>query len=163
MFVQKTFWILFWAELLCTFWIYGSLPIGGKAYPTPFSYVGEHLIVWLAMISIVQGFLRLAKSRGLIVNSHGIWLPRHYLITGVILELCSSLYLWHYQSIWLREPTIWVDLLTPNHAFKAFIEQRIITWSIFTIVLSMIVLHGNIKQWFSNQASVEVSQKDCRD
>jgi hypothetical protein len=63
MFSTIGFWTLFWAELLTTFWTSLGGPIDyHMPYPSIFSYLGEHVIVWLAFVFIAHLTFSQAKK-----------------------------------------------------------------------------------------------------
>jgi hypothetical protein len=84
-------------EIFTSWWLWGSLPTDTVAvyYPTVWSYIGEHLLIWLMFLAPVAVLFRAISKRGLWEAYMGGW--RFILIFGVaaFLELLSSSYRWY--------------------------------------------------------------------
>ncbi len=84
-------------EIFASWWLWGSLPTDTVAvyYPTGWSYIGEHLLIWLVFLSPVAVLFHAASRRGLWAVYLGGW--RCILIFGLaaLLEFSSSSYRWY--------------------------------------------------------------------
>jgi hypothetical protein len=84
-------------EIFASWWLWGSLPTDTVAvyYPTAWSYIGEHLLIWLVFLVPVAVLFHAASKRGLGAVYLGGW--RFILIFGVaaLLEFLSSSYRWY--------------------------------------------------------------------
>ena len=137
MFSTIGFWALFWAEILTTFWTSLGGPIDYHLpYPTRFSYLGEHALVWLAFAFLAHLALKqIGKSPfSTPFTSLGTALPS-YALVGLFGELAASLLLYRLQAVSPRGVTIWVDPTNPHHVLQSFLIERLTTWVVaFPIV-----------------------------
>jgi hypothetical protein len=130
MFSTVSFWTLFWAEVLTTFWASLGGPIDYTLpYPTRFSYVGEHTLLWMALIFIAHLILKqINKSPFLIAyKSLRTALPC-YALTGLFGDLVTSLLLYRIQSASEKGVTVWVDPTNPDHVLRSFLIERLSAW-----------------------------------
>lgn len=130
MFSTVPFWALFWVEILTTFWTSLGGPIDYRSpYPTTFSYVGEHTLVWMAFLFIAHLVLRrVGKSPFSIpFASLMVALPSYALI-GLFADIGASTLLYRLQATSPRGVTIWFDGTNPDHLLRSFLIERLTTW-----------------------------------
>jgi hypothetical protein len=130
MFSTLSFWALFWAEVLTTFWT----SLGGPTdyhlpYPTRFSYLGEHVVVWMSFVFTAHLVLRQVGRSPFTTAFASLRtaLPNYALI-GLFGELATSLLLYRIQSASLKGVTIWIDPTNPHHVLQSFLIERVTTW-----------------------------------
>ena len=153
MFSNVSFWVLFWAEILTTFWTSLGGPIDYHLpYPTTFSYVGEHALVWLAFVFIahlaLQPFERSPFS--ISFTSLTVALPT-YALMGLFADIGASTLLYHLQAASSRGVTIWFDGTSPDHLLKSFLIERFTTWLVVFPVVFFVAYRSKGKQKALNQ------------
>lgn len=149
MFSTTGFWALFWAEVLTTLWTMGGGPIDyNPPYPTLFSYVGEHVIVWMALVWIAHLALSCMKKSPFSISFSSVQAAvASYVLVGLFAELATSLFLWHWQATSRIGVSIWSDLESPGHMLRSFITARLTTWAITLVVVFFVayLLRGRRK------------------
>ena len=153
MFSTSSFWALFWAEVLTTFWASLGGPIDYHLpYPTRVSYVGEHVIVWTAFVFIAHFVLSQAKTSPFLVpfKSLKTALPT-YALVGLFGEFSASLLLWRVQAGSARGVSIWVDPTNPQHVLRSFLIERLTTWVVVFPVVFFVVYGLKGKQKVLNE------------
>jgi hypothetical protein len=154
MFSTIGFWALFWAEILTTFWISLGGPIDYHLpYPTRFSYLGEHALVWLAFVFIAHLALRpISESPfSMTFASLRTALPS-YALVGLFGELGASLLLYRIQSGSPGGVKIWVDPTNPHHVLQSFLAERLATWVVAFPVAFIVAYALKGKQKALNQS-----------
>jgi hypothetical protein len=130
MFATTAFWALFWSEVITTFWTSLGGPIDYHLpYPTRLSYLGEHLIAWLAFLFIAEFCLRQMKLSPFSTSFDSLKtaLPS-YAAIGLFAEVAASFLVWHVQSTSSGGVTVWFDPTHPNHVLRSFLIERLTTW-----------------------------------
>jgi len=153
MFSTIGFWTLFWAELLTTFWTSLGGPIDYHLpYPSIFSYLGEHVIVWTGLVFITHLAFSQAKKSPFSVpfKSLKTALPT-YALVGLFGEFGASLLLWRVQSGSSRGVSIWVDPTNPHHVLRSFLIERLTTWVVIFPLVFFVVYGVKGKQKALNQ------------
>jgi hypothetical protein len=141
MFSSAGFWVLFWAEFITTTLMAGARPIDYPfLYPSLYSYVGEHLVVWGIFASLAHFVLSRVRRSPFTYQfaSTKVALPS-YLVLGLSLELGSSLFLWHDQSLSREGVRIFSDPLDRGHALRSFLILRTEIWAVAFFSLFVVV------------------------
>jgi hypothetical protein len=140
MFSATSFWIIFWTELITTFWTSLGGPIDYHLpYPTRFSYVGEHALVWTVFVFGGHAALRIGNVSPF--TSRFTSIAKVLLcasLLGLFGEISASVFLWHEQAISTHGVKIWVDPMTPEHALRSFMIERLTTWLVVIMGLSFL-------------------------
>jgi predicted neutral ceramidase superfamily lipid hydrolase len=153
MFSTTAFWALFWAEVLTTFWTSLGGPIDyNLPYPTRFSYVGEHVIVWMAVVFVAHFALSQIKKSPFSIAFTSVKVAlTSYVFVGLLGELAASLFLWQVQSRSPRGVTIWIDPINPHHVLRSFIVERLTTWVVVFLIVFSVAYAFKGKQKALNQ------------
>ena len=147
-------YFLLWTELITTFIVSTGLPLDYNAYPTTFSYVGEHVLVWLMFLILGHLVLSMFKLSPFKIKFASVWrMLGGYLGLGLYAELSSSLWLWHLQAASRSGVKIWVDIFQRDHAFRAFMFERLLTWSVVFSLTFLALFGSKLKGKFLNRIS----------
>jgi len=145
---SRGFWVLFWAEILTSIFAAGGGPIDYRLpYPSLYSYVGEHLVVWAVVVYLIHVCLSWFKKSPFRVRFKTVKATlASYVLVGVVTELSTSLFLWHDQAMSPKGVQIWVDVMNPHHVLRSFLRDRITYWAVFFFLLFVpICAYGNRK------------------
>jgi hypothetical protein len=138
---------------MTTAWMVGGLPLDVHVYPTPESYVGEHLVCWLALMGIVQLILRLAEISPFVVQfKRAKSAIASYLSFGLSMELVTTRGLWWLQVNTRGHAAMWMgNSVTTGKVLAEFIVERLITWGILFCVVCTVTYFWKGRARFLNQ------------
>jgi hypothetical protein len=92
-------WFLMLAtcELFSSWWLWGSIPTDTVAtyYPTAWSYIGEHFLIWLIFLAVLTILLKLTLRREFWMRAFGLWHCTLVIGAAIVLEFLSSSYRWY--------------------------------------------------------------------
>jgi len=152
------FWVLFWAEILTSLWAFGNVPLDyHRPYPTLYSYIGEHVLVWGVVIYLIHVSMGWFKRSPFIFRFERRRAAfAAYGLVGVLSEVSSSLFLWHEQVKSSSGVKIWVDTVNPHPILRSFILARTITWTVVFCLLFIPVCAYSGKKFLLNQTDTRV-------
>ena len=84
-------------EIFSSWWLWAHIPTDTIAtyYPTAWSYIGEHLLIWLMFLVPFATFLQVTTKREWWGPYQGGWHVFSVIALAVLLELLSSCYRWY--------------------------------------------------------------------
>lgn len=127
-------WAAVIAELLSSYWMFISFPTDSNVdyYPTSWSYMGEHFLVWSLVASPLFAILVRNQSR---MRSTRINLRALSAVAVISLaaEVASSAYLWYFATLEGNVPKLWYV-----NNFGKYLQARAAPWGLsFVIILTI--------------------------
>ena len=151
---SRGFWVLLWAEILTSIFAAGGGPIDYRLpYPSIYSYVGEHVLVWTVVVYLIHVCLSWFNKSPFRVRFQTVKAAlASYVLVGLVAELTTSLFLWHDQAMSPKGVQIWVDVMNPHHVLRSFLLNRTADWCVFFFLLFVPICAFRARKSLLNQS-----------